>query len=92
MNKEKYRVMAAEKGYDEPIERSLEANIFNDSHTHDYALFLYITEGEISVTIDGKNGSETTTCSSGQTIEVPAGVLHTERIGSDGVTILVARK
>jgi mannose-6-phosphate isomerase-like protein (cupin superfamily) len=92
MTETEYRARVTEKGYGEPMDKFLAANVFNDTHTHDVALFLYVFDGEITVEVEAPNGTEKTTCGPGQTVEVPAGLLHTERSGTDGVTFLVARK
>jgi len=92
MTEDEFRAAASEMGYDEPIEKTLEPDRYNDFHIHDVSLFLLITEGEMTLDVDGADGMTTTVCRPGDVIEVPAAVTHNERAGADGVTILVSRK
>ncbi len=92
MTEDDYRADLAKKEYREPASKTMDADRFNESHTHDYALYLLITQGEMTVEIEGSDGVETTKCASGETIEVPAHVVHTERAGIEGVTFWVAQK
>ncbi len=92
MTEDDYRAEAATKAYQEPVAKTWEADRFNESHTHDYALFLLITEGQMTLEVESETGAETSTCAPGESIEVPAHVVHTERAGTEGVTFWVARK
>jgi hypothetical protein len=92
MTEEDFRAAVAAKGYGEPIEKIRQAGLFNDSHAHEFSLFLYITEGMMTLDVDGPKGFEIKVCRPSETIEISAEVLHTEGVGDDGVTYLVARK
>lgn len=92
MNETEYRNSAAEKGYAAPVLKVWEAGLFNDTHTHDVSLYLFIQDGQMSLDVETADGLQKTTCWAGDTIEVPAGIVHTERVGADGVTFLVARR
>ena len=92
MTEDEYRADLASKGYRAPITKTWEADRLNDSHTHEYALYLLITEGEMTLEVEGSDGVDTTKCAPGETIEVPAHVVHTERAGREGVTFWVAQK
>ncbi len=92
MTEDEYRDDVPKNEYQEPTTKTLEADRFNEAHTHDYALYLLITEGQITVEIEGEDGVEKTTCAPGESIEVPAHVVHTERAGPKGATFWVARK
>lgn len=87
-----YRKSADQKGYEEPIEKTWEAGLFNDFHTHDQSLYLFILEGRMDLQIDAPDGRRNVTCHPGETVEVAGGYLHTELAGSDGVRFLVACK
>lgn len=88
MTEEEYRTALCAKGYASPVEKTWEPGRLNDTHTHDVALFLYITAGEMTVT----QGGERTLCRPGDSVEVPGGVDHVEEVGPPGVTFLVAKK
>lgn len=92
MDEAAYRVAAAQKGYDTPTVKSLEPGTVNESHTHDVALFVYVQEGEFIVDVEAGAEFTTNVCLPGDTIEVPGGVVHIERVGREGTTLLVARK
>ncbi|MBP5858095.1 hypothetical protein KAJ83_13835 [Marivibrio halodurans] len=79
-----YLRMAAEKGYDAPLEKHWAPGHLNDSHTHDEDLFLLILEGGMA----GGAKAEPTWCGPGDTIEVPGGTDHIERGGAAGVRFL----
>ena len=87
-----YLKSATEKGYGEPIEKTWEADLYNDFHTHDQSLYLYILEGRMELQIDEPDGRRNVTCHPSDTVEVPAGYLHTEKAGQSGVRFLVGRK
>ena len=92
MTEDDYRDAVTAKGYDAPSQKKLAPRYATETHTHDYALFLYIQDGEITVNVEDDGNVSATTCGVGDTIEVPAGTVHSERIGDRGVTILVAKK
>lgn len=92
MTEDDYRRDAAGKGYGEPMAKTWEPGLYNADHAHDVDLFLYILEGEVNFDIAGPDGMATNRRRAGETIEVPAGTAHTERIGDAGVRFLVARR
>ncbi len=92
MDEATYRAEAAQKGYDTPTEKSLTPGTVNDRHTHDVALFVYVLEGEFIVDVETGTEFVTSVCLPGDTIEVPSGVAHIERVGGEGTNLLVARK
>lgn len=92
MDEAAYRAAAAHKGYDTPTVKSLEPGTVNESHTHDVALFVYVQQGEFIVDVEADTEFRTKVCLPGDTIEVPGGVVHIERVGHEGTTLLVARK
>lgn len=92
MTEADFRAAAAAKGYAEPAEKTWEPGMLNAGHTHEFDLFLLITKGSMSLDVDRPDGAGTVTCGPGDTIEVPGDVRHTEKVGADGVTFLVARR
>lgn len=88
MTLEDYRADLKAKGYAEPVEKSWEPHRLNDTHTHDVDLYLFILEGEITVSGPGY----ATTCRPGDTVEVPGTEDHVEQVGEPGVRFLVASR
>ncbi len=92
MNEQEYRAAAKKKGYADPVRKVWDAGHASDAHTHDASLFLFIEAGELAMDVEADGHTRTETCGAGDTIEVPAGVVHAERVSERGVTFLVARK
>ncbi len=88
MDEQAFREQVKRDGYGEPELIEWDAGTVNDTHTHDFAATIYVLSGEITVATD----EEDRTCRAGDTGSLGTGVPHTERIGPDGVTFLVARK
>lgn len=92
MDETAYRTAAARMGYDTPTEKSLAAGVVNENHKHDVALYVYVQDGEFTVDVEQDGTFVTNLCLPGDTIEVPGGVAHIERVGPSGTKLLVARK
>ena len=92
MTEDHYRRDLAAKGYADPVEKTWEAGLFNDTHDHAQALYLRIATDEMTLEVEGENGSRKVTIGPGETIEVPGGCRHSERAGPQGVTFLVASR
>lgn len=92
MNEDEYQAAVIEKGYADPIQKVWDAGHINHPHTHDVALYLFIQAGEMAVDVETDGHVDRKTCNAGDTIEVPAGVVHTERVSGRGVRFLVAQK
>jgi mannose-6-phosphate isomerase-like protein (cupin superfamily) len=71
-----------------PIYASLRPNIREANHCHDFDARLLVLGGEITITRD--NTPET--FRAGQCCEVPAGCMHTEQVGPEGVAYLSGRR
>jgi mannose-6-phosphate isomerase-like protein (cupin superfamily) len=67
---------------------SLRPNMKEANHCHDFDARLFVLGGEITITRD--NNPET--FRAGQCCEVPAGCLHTEQVGPEGVAYLSGRR
>ena len=80
------------KGYGLPVLKEWEANHFNDIHSHEVDLFLYVKKGELVIGVEHKNGLEATTLEHGKAIEVLAGSKHYESVGDEGAVFLVSRR
>ena len=88
MNETEWRNQAQQDGYDEVITIDWGAGLFNDTHTHDFRVNLFIVSGGMMVTTD----DEEIACSVGYIGTLDAGLPHSELVGSDGVSFLLARK
>ena len=71
-----------------PVYASLRPNMREANHCHDFDARLLVLGGEITITRD--NTPET--FRAGQCCEVPAGCMHTEQIGPEGVAYLSGRR
>ncbi|MBS0639224.1 MAG: cupin domain-containing protein [Acetobacteraceae bacterium] len=58
------------------------------NHCHDFDARLYVLGGEITITRD----NQAETFRAGQCCEVPAGCMHTEEVGSEGVAFISGRR
>tara|TARA_R110002110_G_scaffold83456_3_gene216592 strand:- start:3916 stop:4194 length:279 start_codon:yes stop_codon:yes gene_type:complete len=88
MNEAEFRAAAEQGGFEIPAARSKAANVFNDTHSHDDDVFLFITAGEIVIELD----SARHVCGPGDVIMVAGGAPHTERVSADGVSYLSTRR
>jgi quercetin dioxygenase-like cupin family protein len=71
-----------------PVYASLRPNMREANHCHDFDARLFVLGGEITITRD--NTPET--FRAGQCCEVPAGCMHTEQVGPEGVAYLSGRR
>jgi mannose-6-phosphate isomerase-like protein (cupin superfamily) len=67
---------------------SLKPNLKDGNHCHDFDARLFVLGGEITITRD--NNAET--FRAGQCCEVPAGSMHAENVGPEGVAFLSGRR
>ncbi|HUB15434.1 MAG TPA: cupin domain-containing protein [Acetobacteraceae bacterium] len=67
---------------------SLKPNVREANHCHDFDARLLVLGGEITITRD--NAPET--FRAGQCCEVPAGCMHAEQVGPEGVAFLSGRR
>jgi mannose-6-phosphate isomerase-like protein (cupin superfamily) len=71
-----------------PVYASLRPNMREDNHCHDFDARLFVLGGEITITRD----NTADTFRAGQCCEVPAGCMHTEQVGPEGVAYLSGRR
>ena len=64
------------------------ANTVNPDHSHDFDAQVLVLDGEITIQRDGK----AQTFRAGDSCEVPAGTVHAEQIGPQGVRYLAGRR
>ena len=70
------------------VNSSLKPNMVDPNHCHDFDAKLLVLGGEITITRD--NTPET--FRAGQSCEVPAGCMHAERVGPEGVAYVAGRR
>ena len=70
------------------VNASLRPNTREANHCHDFDARLFVLGGEITITRD--NNPET--FRAGQCCEVPAGCLHAEQVGPEGVAYVSGRR
>ena len=78
----------AADGFNGPLDRRLEPGKTVPEHTHPFDARLFILDGEFILTTGGQARSY----GPGETLEVPAGVLHAESVGPTGATYLAGRR
>lgn len=88
MNEKDFRRQLEQDGYDNVQVAEWEPNTVNDTHTHDFAAYLLVLAGDMSVQTE--QGSQT--CQAGDTFSLDAGVPHSETVGAEGVRFLSGRK
>lgn len=71
-----------------PVNTSQPPNLVTPNHCHDFDARVLVLGGEITVTRD----NAATTFRSGECFEVPAGSMHAEHVGSEGVALLAGRR
>ena len=79
---------ARTKGFDEVLERVWPPATVIDSHTHPFALTARVVSGEMWL----KVGDDVRHMVSGDAFELDRDVPHSERYGSDGAVVWVARR
>ena len=72
----------------EPVDFIKEPNWADTEHSHDFDVYAFVVKGEL--TIEKKSGN--VVCRAGDTVRYPAGELHTEKVGPNGVKALVGRR
>lgn len=71
-----------------PVYASLRPHMREANHCHDFDARILVLGGEITITRD----NNPQTFRAGQCCEVPAGCMHTEQVGPEGVAYLSGRR
>lgn len=87
MNRAAFEASLRRDGY-EIMARDWAADTVNPAHTHDFDARLFVTAGDVTMTIDG----ERRTYGVGESWAVPAGTLHAEACGPNGVSLIIGRR
>ncbi len=88
MDEEQFRQELKEQGYGDPEFMEAGPGPIKELHTHDQSQMVLVLSGEFIM----MNDSGFTTYGAGDCYENPAGTLHTEQIGPNGVSVLLAKK
>ncbi len=88
MNEQEFREHARSLGYGEAQAIEFEPNQDGDFHTHDFSAIGMVTRGATTIVFE----TESISSGPGEFCEVKAGVLHDEKTGPDGATVLIATK
>jgi quercetin dioxygenase-like cupin family protein len=70
------------------VNSSVKPNLVAPNHCHDFDAKAFVLGGEITITRD----NNPSTFSVGQCFEVPAGCMHAEHVGPEGVALLSGRR
>jgi quercetin dioxygenase-like cupin family protein len=88
MDRASFESRLREQGYENIGQREMAANTVNEDHAHDFDAQVLVLDGEITITRGGK----AQTFRAGDSCEVPAGTVHAEQIGPEGVRYLAGRR
>ena len=88
MDKAAFEAGLRGEGYGEVVERDMAAGTVNPMHTHEFDARVLVLGGEITIVRDGAAH----TYREGESCEVPAGALHEERVGPQGVSYIAGRR
>lgn len=70
------------------VNSSVKPNLVAPNHCHDFDARAWVLGGEITITRD----NSPTTFRAGQCFDVPAGCMHAEHVGPEGVALLSGRR
>ena len=70
------------------VNSSVKPNLVAPNHCHDFDAKAFVLGGEITITRD----NNPVTFRAGQCFEVPAGCMHAEHVGPEGVALLSGRR
>ena len=87
MNQSEFEAELQREGY-QVFYGGLQAGTVNPDHAHDWDARVMVIGGEITLTRGGK----AETFRAGESCAVPAGEIHAERVGSQGVAYIAGRR
>jgi quercetin dioxygenase-like cupin family protein len=87
MGKAKFEAELRGDGY-RVVNSSVKPNLVAPNHCHDFDAKAWVLGGEITITRD----NAPVTFRKGQCFEVPAGCMHAEHVGPEGVALLSGRR
>jgi quercetin dioxygenase-like cupin family protein len=87
MDKAEFETELRREGY-RIVNSSVRPNLVAPNHCHDFDAKSWVLGGEITITRD----NNPVTFRAGQCFEVPAGCMHAEQIGPEGVALMSGRR
>jgi len=87
MNQSEFEAELQREGY-QVFYGGLQAGMVNPDHAHEWDARVMVIGGEITVT----RGAKAETFRAGDSCAVPAGEIHAERVGPQGVAYIVGRR
>jgi quercetin dioxygenase-like cupin family protein len=84
---ESFTHQALDEGFDEILVREWAPDLVLDTHTHSFAVSVYVARGEYWLTV----GDKVQHLQAGDTFRLDRDVPHAEHYGKQGATIWVAR-
>jgi quercetin dioxygenase-like cupin family protein len=85
---ESFKTQAHAQGFDQVLERVWPPSAAVDTHTHPFSISAVIVSGEMWLTVAGHERH----LRPGDTFTLDREVPHSERYGTDGTTLWVARR
>jgi quercetin dioxygenase-like cupin family protein len=87
MDKAEFETELRRDGY-RIVNSSVKPNLIAPNHCHDFDAKSWVLGGEITITRD----NNPVTFRAGQCFEVPAGCMHAEQVGPEGVALMSGRR
>lgn len=87
MDKFEFEASLRREGY-RVVNTSVKPNLVAPNHCHDFDAKVYVLGGDITITRD----NTPTTFRTGDCFEVPAGCMHAEHVGPEGVALMSGRR
>lgn len=88
MNRAEFEAGLRAQGYDEVVDRRMQANETNPEHAHEFDARLLVLEGGMTIACNG----EERVYRAGDSFAMTAGRRHTEHSGGEGVRYLAGRR
>ena len=87
MDRVEFEAELQREGYS-VVNSSLKPNLADPNHCHDFDAKIFVLGGELTITRDNKPE----TFRAGDHCEVPAGCMHAEQVGPEGVAYVAGRR
>lgn len=88
MNNDEFKTALAADGYDDITTKTMDADLFVDTHTHPFDVRALVLAGSVTLNSDGQER----TYQAGDTVELARDIAHTEQYGPQGYTFLVGKR
>jgi quercetin dioxygenase-like cupin family protein len=88
MDRAAFETELCEQGFEEVVDRRMDANALNPAHIHEFDARLLVLEGAMTITSEGN----ARTYGAGDTFSMSAGCRHAEQCGPEGVRYLAGRR